>query len=173
MTNQTATFHNFTDQPFTGYWNGKSKTFKPGEKQAMPTWLAEHFAKHLTNQELHKAGMDNYTSPKKPTEVPQFMDLFKRACIYNENEAGGNEIDDLIEVATAEAQSAEDEAMAGPSMNISVKPTAMPDPYDAHAQDVKPSGPSTVIGTPDDGEATDEDSFEGLKDDDSASVESK
>jgi len=93
MTN--ATFHNFSSTPFTGYWNGKPKTFKPGEKVYMPAYLAEHFAKHLTNRHLIENKMDVYTSPKNPGQVPQFMDVFKKAFIPDAPNTG-NEVDDGI-----------------------------------------------------------------------------
>lgn len=107
MTN--ATFHNFTDTPFTGYWNGKPKTFKPGEQVYMPASLAEHFAKHLTNQELIKAGKEVYTSPKNPGQSPEFMNVFKKAFIPDNKTASGSEIDEVI----ASAQE--------PSMDIRVE----------------------------------------------------
>jgi hypothetical protein len=107
MTN--ATFHNFLAEPFTGYWNGKPKTFKPGERLYMPAYLAEHFAKHLTNQELIRTGKEVYVSPKNPGQVPQFMEVFKKAYIPDTAANGGTEIDEAI--ASAQV----------PSMNIRVE----------------------------------------------------
>lgn len=80
----TALFHNFTDKPFTGYWNGKPKTFKAGAQVYMEAYLAEHYAKHLVNSILIARGEFTSTSPKKPTEVPKFMELFSKACIIDE-----------------------------------------------------------------------------------------
>lgn len=112
-----ATFFNFTSEPFTAYWDGKAKTVKAGEKVLMPEFLAEHFAKHLTNQELIKAGKEVYTSPKNPGQVHQFMDIFKKAFIPEAPLAkGSNEIDELIASAQSE-----------PSMDIEVK---KPEPTD-------------------------------------------
>lgn len=81
---KTALFFNFTDKPFTGYWDGKPKTFKPGDKVYMPQYLAEHYAKHLTNKVLLEEGKETSTSPKYPEQVPQFMEIFNKACIVED-----------------------------------------------------------------------------------------
>lgn len=99
MSNKTALFHNFTDKPFTGHWDGKPKTIKAGQKEYMPEYLARHFAKHLTNKVLVEKGQYNYTSPKFPEQVPAFMDLFKKAFILEEDAEDQSELDTEIEVA--------------------------------------------------------------------------
>ena len=101
---KTALFTNFTDQEFIGYWDGKGKKFDPGQSLYMPDYLAKHFAKHLTNRELlridgngnliHKDG-DKITSPKKPEQVPMFMDLFNKAYTPGETEELGDQKDDV------------------------------------------------------------------------------
>lgn len=158
MTN--AFFHNFTDETFTGYWNGKPKTFKPGDRLLMPAWLAEHFAKHLTNRELIKVGKDTYTSPKNPGQMPEFMNIFKKCYIPEGKSASGSEIDEIIS------------SSAVPSMDITVeKPKPIEqgpaaaladekDPYDAsQAAPVGPGGEPTIISVPDEEEG-DESSFD-------------
>lgn len=75
----TALFYNFSDYPFTGRWGGEDETFAPKEKRYMPAFLAQHFAKHLTNRELHRRGLDFATSPKKPEDQPEFEKLFRTA----------------------------------------------------------------------------------------------
>ena len=109
-----ATFHNFTDKPFTGYWDGKPKTFKPGERMYMPAYLAAHFAKHLTNRVLIEEvkGGENYTSPKFPAQVPQFMEVFNKAYIPDEEGDKGSELDQEIAAASPK----------GPSADIDVVP---------------------------------------------------
>ena len=157
MTN--AFFHNATNETFTGYWNGKPKTFKPGEKLLMPAWLAEHFAKHLANRELIKVGKDTYTSPKNPGQMPEFMNVFKKFYIPEGKAGTGSEIDEIIS------------SSAVPSMDITVeKPQPIEqgpaaaladekDPYDAHqAAPVGPGGEPTIISVPD--EEGDEESFD-------------
>ena len=76
-----AFFKNFSDEPFTGGYDGRTKTFAPGSETHMPLYLAEHLAKHLANRELIKLGKITATSPKKPEEVPDFMEMFSRALI--------------------------------------------------------------------------------------------
>lgn len=95
MANKTALFTNFTKDEFTGYWDGKAKKFAPGQSLYLPDYLARHFAKHLTNQELlrtdkdgnllHKNG-DKFTSPKRPSDTPMFMKLFNKAYIPPKDE---------------------------------------------------------------------------------------
>lgn len=45
---------NPTDEPFTVKWAGVEYTLMPGEKKIWMRFLAEHFAKHLTNSILLK-----------------------------------------------------------------------------------------------------------------------
>lgn len=86
---RTAMFHNFSSKPFTGYWNGKARTFQPGDRKFMPKYLAEHYAKHLVNRELIEAGKETSVSPKKPEQVPAFMELFNKAFVLEDG--GGNQ----------------------------------------------------------------------------------
>lgn len=110
---KTALFVNFSDEAFTGYWDGKGKKFSPGQSLYMPDYLARHFAKHLTNRELlrrdkngsliYKDG-EKLTSPKKPEESPIFMEIFNKAYIPDEDEEESlgdkkDDIDSLISVA--------------------------------------------------------------------------
>lgn len=99
MTNENdqALFYNFTDKPFTGYWDGKAKTFKAGAKQYMEAWRARHYAKHLVNQVLLEQGKENATSPKFPDQVPAFKELFDKACIIEEEQDENQDAADLID----------------------------------------------------------------------------
>lgn len=99
MTNENsqALFFNFTDKPFIGYWDGKAKTFKPGAKQYMEEWRARHYAKHLTNKVLLEQGKENSTSPKFPEQVPDFMNIFNKACIIEKNQDEDQDSGDLID----------------------------------------------------------------------------
>jgi hypothetical protein len=94
--NRQALFFNFTTKPFTGYWDGKPRTFKPGAKQYMEEWRARHYAKHLTNQVLLEKGLENATSPKFPEQVPAFMEIFNKACIIEEEQPEEQDESDLI-----------------------------------------------------------------------------
>jgi len=101
---KTALFTNWTNEDFTGYWDGKGKTISAGKSLWMPDYLAKHFAKHLTNRELlrtddkgnlvYKNG-DKFTSPKKPEQVPLFTELFNKAYKSDETEEMGTEKDDI------------------------------------------------------------------------------
>ena len=110
---KTALFTNFTDQEFIGWWDGKAKKFEPGQSLYMPDYLAQHYAKHLTNRELlrtdkhgnliYKNG-EKFTSPKKPEEVAVFMELFNKAYTPQEDraneeisEGGRGDVDSIIE----------------------------------------------------------------------------
>jgi|CXWK01.1.fsa_nt_gi hypothetical protein len=83
---KSAQFTNFSTEPFTGFWDGKGKTFAPGKSMYMGDYLAKHFAKHLTNRELLKLGKERSTSPKRPDDVPEFMELFNKAYQAEEEE---------------------------------------------------------------------------------------
>lgn len=103
---KTAIFKNHSDEPFTGGYDGRTKTFAPGQEVYMPAYLAAHLAKHLANRELIKLGKITATSPKKPEEVPDFMEMFNRGFIPDnspEDEFGSSDdpknLDALIKSA--------------------------------------------------------------------------
>jgi len=139
-----ATFHNFSNEAFTGYWNGKSKTFAPGAKVYMPAYLAEHFAKHLANRELIRAGKETYTSPKKPQDVPQFMEVFNKAFIRDDVSDHQNELE--AEIASAN--------VTAPSADITVMPAERIDngPAAAQADIVGPGKEAQIVTGPDEGD---------------------
>ena len=101
---KTALFTNHTNQEFIGYWDGKAKKFAPGQSLWMPDYLAKHFAKHLTNKELlridasgnpvYKDG-EKMTSPKRPEDLPLYMELFNKAYTPDETEQLGDKKDDI------------------------------------------------------------------------------
>jgi len=140
-------FHNFTDKPFTGYWNGKPYTFKPGAKKYYVKLIAEHFAKHLTNEILvtkdaNGNNQERFTSPKKPEDVPVFMNIFEKALIVEEV-ADEDDLDIDGENNPSDA----------PSMDINVKPREVIDQYNANATpQTGPAGPSMVVPIADDGD---------------------
>lgn len=143
-------FHNFTSYPFTGYWNGKAYVFKPGIKKEYAKGIAEHFAKHLTNDVLNKKGLEAYTSPKKPQDVPEFMEVFKKAFLIEEIPD-----EDNLDIGGPEM-------VDGPSMNIKVSAPQPIDPYDAHANPVTgPGSAPQIIGGDEEKETDDESTFEG------------
>lgn len=92
---KTALFTNFSNESFTGYWNGKGKKFEAGQSLWMPDYLARHFAKHLTNRELLKKGLENATSPKRPEDVPAFMELFNQSYTPDSDDEISQEEDNI------------------------------------------------------------------------------
>jgi hypothetical protein len=80
-------FVNFSDEAFTGYWNSVPETFAPGQSKHMQDWLARHYAKHLANRELLKAGLETHTSPKEKDgkiDDAYFLEYFYKAFIADE-----------------------------------------------------------------------------------------
>ena len=49
-------FVNFTSQKFSWTWDSVEYSFEPGQRYVMEDWKARHFAKHLVNHVLNKAG---------------------------------------------------------------------------------------------------------------------
>jgi len=98
---KTALFTNFSSEEFIGYWNGKPKKFAPGESLYMPDYLANHFAKHLTNRELIKTGKERSTSPKFPEQEQNFMELFNKAYTPDTTDELGDEVEKKDELDTS------------------------------------------------------------------------
>lgn len=134
-----ALFYNFTNKPFTGYWDGKPTTFKAGEKKYMEDWRAKHFAKHLVNQVLLEQGKENSTSPKFPEQVPDFFNLFNKACIVEADQDENQDASDLIH------------KQHEPSSNLPGNPAKVPTIVD--------NKEPQIIKGPDDDE---DENFEGL-----------
>jgi len=76
-----ARFTNWSDEMFTCKWAGEEATFEPGESKVMVKYLAEHFAKHLTDRELVKMGSDyeRMMSPKKKEDNKKYMEIYSKA----------------------------------------------------------------------------------------------
>jgi hypothetical protein len=83
---KTAIFHNITNKPFIGFWDGKGKKYEGGARKLLPEYLAKHYATHLTNQILIEKGEYTSTSPKFPEQVPKFMDVFNQCYILQDDE---------------------------------------------------------------------------------------
>lgn len=118
---KTALFTNFSDESFTGYWDGKPKTFKAGQSMYMPDYLASHFAKHLVNRELLRTKPDGtaiykdgekMTSPKRPNDNPLYMELFNKAYTPDDEESIASQ-EDPIDVAINSANKNRDRASEG------------------------------------------------------------
>ena len=156
-----ATFTNFDNEPFTAYWNGRPYTFQPGDvREHLNESIAAHFAKHLANKVLTRTGKEQFCSPKKPEEVPQFMEVFNKAIIL---EAGGREVDSETGLPVdGPSRGNELGSSDQPGMNVRVIPRVpVADPYDARANaaSAMPEGKPQIIGTVT--ENDEESSFEG------------
>lgn len=102
--NATALFTNFSSEEFVGAWNGKERRFAPGQQVYLPYWMASHFGKHLANRELLRRDTqgnpvfkdgEKMTSPKRPADVPIFMDLFNKAVKVVDEPQGEKKKDDI------------------------------------------------------------------------------
>jgi hypothetical protein len=49
-------FFNWTGEDFVGMWDSVEYKIEAGEKMMFPDYLADHFAKHLVDREMIKAG---------------------------------------------------------------------------------------------------------------------
>lgn len=163
-----ATFVNFTDREFTAYWNGRKYTFKPGQRmEGLNYAIAAHLGKHLANQHLTLDVKDGekFCSPKKPAEVPQFMEHFNRAVIV---EKDGQEFDadtglPLTENGDVNTEKERKPVAEQPSSSIDeLKPRQVTgDPYDAASNPSNGlTGKPTIIDTADDAESADDDTFQ-------------
>lgn len=125
---KTAIFTNFSNEPYTGSWNGKLRKFESGESQPMPDYLARHFAKHLTNRELLKLGHERSTSPKFPEQVPQFMDLFNQAYTPEEDTEFVGEQDSVdVQIAMAKRHREQKVGKQSTQKSKSAPPAASPE----------------------------------------------
>ena len=132
---KTALFINFSNETFTGYWDGKGKTVKSGESVYMPDYLAAHFAKHLTNRELIRKGLEKNTSPKIKVDTNGkeyvddivFTEMFNKAYIPEPEEEGSmndnnDDINVQIEVANKNKQKEKAKKEADPTQPQIVLP---------------------------------------------------
>lgn len=79
---KSVIFKNWSDEAFSWTWDKVPYHFKPGQEMYMQDYLAAHFAKHLADREMVKAGLElNYrTRPERqrfidkcyPQERPDF-----------------------------------------------------------------------------------------------------
>lgn len=53
---KSVVFKNFTKEEFVCSWDGTPYRFAPEKEMYVEDWKAEHFAKHLVDRVMHKAG---------------------------------------------------------------------------------------------------------------------
>lgn len=68
-TKSAVLFKNWSDDAFSHTWNGVPYSFASGEEKWMEGWMARHFAKHLTDRELLKRGMETNHHNRAEFEV--------------------------------------------------------------------------------------------------------
>ncbi len=173
----TACFYNFSEFDFTGRWGGEDQMFPAKSKTFMPAFLAQHFAKHLTNRELHRMGLDHATSPKVPEDVPEFNKLFRQAYIRERTIPGQkrNTLKDLIDSVNlnmnpAEIAGVKPEAIKsnlGPDVDAPIAPREADEKEDPNydpekSGETEAKGPVStrlngpqIVEVPDDGEEDD------------------
>lgn len=164
----TAKFYNFSDFEFIGMWGGKTRAFPAKSTTYMPAFLAQHFAKHLTNRELHRKGLDNATSPKFPEQVPQFNEMFRKAYVRDRDmEAKKTDLDSMIDAVNLNRQPGSTAAPeASTTSELADKPApAATTELDINAPDladpatVGPGKSAQIVTGPDD---DDDEDFEGV-----------
>jgi hypothetical protein len=66
---EVKNFLNYTEEDFIGKWDNVERLIKAGESINLPGFLADHYAKHLVDREMIKAGQDislNIAEARKP-----------------------------------------------------------------------------------------------------------
>ncbi len=67
---QTLKFHNYSPESFTGTWDSVPYTIKAGDVILLQTHLALHFAKHLSDREMNRDGIEPLTqAAMRPTYI--------------------------------------------------------------------------------------------------------
>jgi hypothetical protein len=66
-------FLNIDSEDFIGYWDSKPYTIKAGETKFYPQFLAEHFAKHLSDKLMQERGMGLRDLAKRSQIVAQIL----------------------------------------------------------------------------------------------------
>lgn len=80
MFSKNISFHNWSKDDFIGTFGGQQVTFKAGKTYSVPQDTGYHFAKHLAQLELNKAGQENFTIDPPS---PNYKDYFNRALPNN------------------------------------------------------------------------------------------
>ena len=158
-----ATFTNFDTKKFVAFWNGKPYTFQPGEsKKHINASVVATWAKHLANKILTRNNKETLCSPKKPEDVPKFMEQFNKAYTL---EGDGRDIDSETGLPVDDVNAQQIDPVTQPGMNIEVRPTEPVDAFDANAgknaDTSAPAGKPQVIGSASEGD--DESEFEGTQ----------
>lgn len=69
---QAIKFRNFTDHSFTWAYDSTPYTFAPGQETYLEDFKAEHFAKHLVDEECNRLGVPTNGPERKGLEAKCF-----------------------------------------------------------------------------------------------------
>jgi len=74
-------FTNWSDEDYTGTWNGISETVKAGEFKELPEYKAFHYCRHFVDREMQKAkvkdesiGIDSVRKPYEDKTIVKIGD---------------------------------------------------------------------------------------------------
>lgn len=98
---QNVVFVNWSNEEFTHSWANEPFTFYPGKKTILPKYLADHFAKHLTDREMHKAVDDKGRAMH--TDSPDRAKFLAR-CFAESSLTASTPIKAQIEALNAQAE---------------------------------------------------------------------
>jgi hypothetical protein len=71
---EVINFCNITDKEWTGMWAQEAYVFNPGETKALTRFMADHFAKQLSDRILIDAGKDtSMESPERKELVEKIL----------------------------------------------------------------------------------------------------
>jgi hypothetical protein len=98
---KTVLFTNWTSEDFTYTFGGEEFSFKAGSSSYLQDYLAEHFAKHLANRELHKKDDPKFHTYVNNPKNPVFMEFFNKS--FGEVSVPQSELKAEVEVAEKNA----------------------------------------------------------------------
>jgi hypothetical protein len=84
---KSVLFKNFTDRTFTWQWNSVSYTFKPHQEIFLEDWLAEHFAKHLIDDEINhmNIGVKDAEKQIRTNSVPVRAEIYAKIIFQQDD----------------------------------------------------------------------------------------
>lgn len=112
---QTKWFYNFLDEKFEASWNSEVWSFPSKGKMLLQAHLADHFAKHLVDLALHRAG-------KQVTDQTRPELLAK--CLVADGTEYANEEKAEAEALNANAAASPEKKKAGRPKTVKAEPEA-------------------------------------------------
>ena len=101
---KSVLFRNWSNEDFTWTWDGTPFSFPAGREMYLQDYLADHFAKHLTDREMLKDGIElNYrTRPERLTYIEK---CFVKDSAFDANSDALAEFENLNRNADIEVAS--------------------------------------------------------------------